>query len=260
MIDKGEPIMNKINLLLIAATIMSVAGCSEPRPEPKNEFERVVYSEQRLSDDLSQDKNRNPASVLAFANIRSGMQIVDLLAGSGYYTELFSPLVGANGKVILHNKPKSAEKLADKIKQRLANNRLPNVSTLASELTDMQLPENLDMIMMSKIFHDLYLVPESEERTAKVANFFEQVKQSLKDEGQVLLIDHSAIVGSKTEVTKETHRIDETFVIAEFEKHGFKLIGSSDVLRNSDDERTLNIWEGKVHKKTDRFVQLFQKL
>jgi predicted methyltransferase len=58
---------------------------------------------------------------------------------------------------------------------------------------------------------------------------------------------------------QEIHRIDQGFAQADIEKRGFKLIGSSDVLRNPDDPRTDNVFAKAIRGKTDRFVILFEK-
>ena len=50
------------------------------------------------------------------------------------------------------------------------------------------------------------------------------------------------------------HRIDE-----EFAKEGFEFVGELDVLRNPNDDYSLDIWKKKVKGKTDRFIQLYEK-
>jgi predicted methyltransferase len=45
------------------------------------------------------DAARHPADVLAFANVKPGQVVVDMIPGDGYYTRILSALVGDKGKV-----------------------------------------------------------------------------------------------------------------------------------------------------------------
>ncbi len=247
--------------IALLATLSLISACQEP-VEPKNEFERAVFNSQRFDGDKAQDKRRKPAEILAFSRVKPGMTVLDVMAGGGYYSELFSYMVGESGKVYLHNVPEKAERedMQQKIGQRLKNNRLPNVESIAAPVTQFDLPQAADLVVLSKIFHDFYVPEASDERDAKINDFMEQLKSNLKPNGRVLLIDHSAPKGSETKLTSKTHRIDETFVQKVFEQSGFKLVATTDLLRQSNDDRTLNIWESEVRNKTDRFVMLFEKL
>ena len=45
----------------------------------------------------------SPAEVLKFMELRPGQHALDYFAAAGYYTELMSRVVGADGKVIAYN-------------------------------------------------------------------------------------------------------------------------------------------------------------
>jgi len=48
-------------------------------------------------------------------------------------------------------------------------------------------------------------------------------------------------------------------VKADFERAGFKLEGTSDILRNPADDHSLQVFDDKIRGKTDRFVYKFVK-
>lgn len=244
--------------ITIATLVFLLAGCDE-KPVPSNKFEAAVYSDSRPSKDVEQDTRRSPVAILELAQLKSGDKAADILAGSGYYAELMSHLVGEKGRVYLHNAPQKAEKIAAKLEQRLENNRLPNVSAVTSPFAQLQLPEPVDFVLLSKVFHDLFVSREGKDVNAEVNDFFQHLQQNLTNGAKVLVIDHSAPVGSGIETTTKTHRIDEDYVKSIFAQNGFKLIGSSDALRVPGDDRTLNIWKSEVRSNTDRFALLFQK-
>ena len=61
------------------------------------------------------------------------------------------------------------------------------------------------------------------------------------------------------EVYGRLHRIDEAFARADFEKHGFEFVATSDVLRRPDDARDQLSYKPPALGKTDRFVMVFHK-
>jgi predicted methyltransferase len=86
-----------------------------------------------------------------------------------------------------------------------------------------------------------------------------EVARVLKPGGTLVLVDHSAKPGTGRSAAGSLHRIDEAYAQADFEKHGFRLVGKSDVLRRPDDARDELTYEGPMVGKTDRFVLVFHK-
>ena len=57
----------------------------------------------------------------------------------------------------------------------------------------------------------------------------------------------------------QLHRIDPEVVKRDFNKAGFVLAGTSDMLRNPADDHSLLVFDEKIRGKTDRFVFKFRK-
>jgi predicted methyltransferase len=55
------------------------------------------------------------------------------------------------------------------------------------------------------------------------------------------------------------HRGDARQIQREILKAGFIFAGSSPVLRHPEDDRTMNVFNQEIRRKTDRFVYRFQK-
>jgi len=88
------------------------------------------------------------------------------------------------------------------------------------------------------------------------------VYDALKKGGVYAIIDSSATAGSGTKDTDTLHRIDEDVVKKEVGAAGFKLAGSSDVLRNPDDKRDWNSSPKAAAERrgtSDRFTLRFVK-
>lgn len=77
--------------------------------------------------------------------------------------------------------------------------------------------------------------------------------------GVLLIVDHQARAGTGKDDAQELHRIEEAFAIADFEAHGLDFVGAIDVLRNSNDDHSLNVFDKAIRGKTDRFVHLYRK-
>lgn len=253
--------MKKTALLNIILALALVACGSEKKPLPENAsvYEKAVANSARPSDDIDSDESRRPAAVMAFTGTGEGMTVVDLLAGGGYYSELFSYVVGPTGKVYLQNNSMFLRSKEAAVVERLEQDRLPNVVRLDSEFADLKLPVDADLIVLGKVYHDIYVPRDNPVWAADRDSFFSQLKQSLKPGGKILVIDHAGAEGTGNSKTATHHRIDEEFARADFESEGFIFLGALDVLRNPDDDYNVDIWAGDVRGKTDRFIYLFQK-
>ena len=73
------------------------------------------------------------------------------------------------------------------------------------------------------------------------------------------LVDHAAAAGSPRETGNTLHRIDPDIVVSELTEAGFVLDGTSDLLRNTTDDLSLNMADPSIRGRTDRFVMRFRK-
>lgn len=213
----------------------------------------------RSDKDIQQDTNRKPAQVIDFVGVKSGDNVLDLLAGGGYYSELLSRVVGDKGAVTLQI-PKAYLKYAEKsLEVRLANDRLKNVTYLLSEADNLQLNENTyDSAFLVLGFHDMFFKEEGWDFTAD--EVMPQVLKSLKKGGKLLVIDHDGAENSGIRDVKTLHRIESAFVKADLEKRGFKLLKTSKLLENKADDHSKLVFTPELRRKTDRFVMLFEKI
>jgi predicted methyltransferase len=149
------------------------------------------------------------------------------------------------------------------LKDRMAGDRLTNVTQQTVDLDDMKLaPASLDAVLLVKVYHDMYWVatdPKSPWPKVDVNGVLNQLSRALKPGGVLLLIDHSAKAGHGKSDAGELHRIEEAFAVQDFTAHGFKVIAKSDLLRRPDDQRNLISYKGPALGKTDRFVLVFRK-
>jgi predicted methyltransferase len=247
---------SRLGTHILALVCFTLAGhASAP-----DRYDAAVAHSGRSADDLKRDPIDHPAEVLRLAGIKPGMRVADVLAGDGYYSELLSYLVGADGKVLLINN-KQYDDWSDGLAARLAGKRLPNVRHLTVDLGRLDLADkSLDAVLLIKVYHDFYWIDETGHWPKIDAGaVLAQVARALKPGGVLLLVDHSAKPGTGTTDATPLHRIDEAYAVKEFESHGFKVIAKSDALRRADDPRDQITYKGPMVGKTDRFVLVFRK-
>jgi len=209
--------------------------------------------------DRAQDANRKPAEVLAFAGIKPGDKVVDLMPGSGYYTRIFSKIVGPKG-IVYALQPTEIDKVAPKGLQSLrtfaGTPAYPNVVVLVQSVTAIAIPEHVDMVWTSQNYHDLH---DPFMGSPDMAQFNKSIFDALKPGGIFLVLDHVATAGSGLADTNTLHRIDPAAAKAEVTAAGFEFVGASDVLRNPQDNHTLPIFDKSIRGKTDKFIYKFRK-
>ena len=129
-----------------------------------------------------------------------------------------------------------------------------NVSVVVQELDALALrPASLDAVFLVQFYHDTYWMEVDRAAMNRV------VFDALKDGGVYLVIDHSAPPGSGAEHVSSLHRVDERLVVDEILAAGFSLESESDLLRNGDDSREINVFKAPIRGRTDRFVLKFTK-
>ncbi len=219
----------------------------------------VVFEKgKRPTKDITRDPLSKGPTIVDMAKIKPDMIVADVFGGSGYYSEIISHHVGKSGKVYLHNNQAYLPYVEKELIARLANNRLPNVERFDREAEDLNFPnKSLDAIFYILGYHDLYHTVEGWH--IEKAPFLKRLKAALKQGGKLIIVDHSAVAGSKTKHSQELHRIDKKYVIDELTAEGFTLQQQSNVLANPKDNRMSSPFLPEMRRKTDRFVLIFTK-
>jgi predicted methyltransferase len=88
---------------MLASVALLVAAAAAAVAQGAPDYAAIVASPDRSDADREIDKRRDPAKLLAFTGVRSGMKVLDMGAGGGYSTELMARAVGAGGVVYAQN-------------------------------------------------------------------------------------------------------------------------------------------------------------
>lgn len=207
--------------------------------------------------DVERDAVRQPAELLAFAGIKPGMKVADIMMGGGYFTRILAGVVGPQGKVYGYQ---AAEFIgfrpayADEQKAVVAS--YPAVTPLDMALAQMAFPEKLDAIITVQNYHDLHLADFPADLASTVNK---RLYDALKPGGVLLVVDHAAGADPGFTMPAKLHRVDPAAARAEIEKAGFRFVRESKLYARPDDPRDKNVFDPSIRGKTDQFVYLFRK-
>jgi predicted methyltransferase len=218
----------------------------------------------RMPADRGEDAWRKPREILNFLEIAPGQHTLDFYSGPGYYSELMSRVVGPTGSVIIYNNELYAQAAHHDLMNRLGRNRLPNARMLKESSNYLRLePASLDRVIFVLVYHDLYWQPrEALEPMGDPKKVLSILRDALKPNGLVLVIDHVANDTPRAELTSvanRMHRIDPKAVQADFEQAGFEFVGESDVLRHTADDHTKSVFNPSIRHQTDQFIYKFRR-
>lgn len=241
------------------ATVFAAPVIAAHAPATPAYVTAALADSARPADETALDEARLPAATIAFAGVKPGARVMEIMAGTGYFTHIFAKVVGDKGYVYVFT-PAELDAMiqkrhpgSDPKKQFAA---YPNVAVLHGPVNSLAAPEALDVVFTAQNYHDLhdpFMAP------ADLAVINKQVYAALKPGGYYVIIDHSAPDGSGLADTNTTHRIDEAVVKKEVEAAGFKLVAQSNILRNPKDPRDKLVFDASIRHHTDQFVLKFQK-
>jgi predicted methyltransferase len=222
---------------------------------PSNAIIAAVADPARPAADRDRDPLRKPAACLAFAGVRPGMTVAELFPGEGYFTRLFSRIVGPKGHVYeFASRPRTpgapvpVKAIADDPHYG------HNITVEVWPVGKLPVPQPVDLVWTSQNYHDLHNI-----KGLNVVDFDRAVYEALKPGGIFLVLDHAAAAGSGLSDTSTLHRIDPAVVKKEVTSAGFQFVGASDVLRNPGDAHTKKVFDPSIRGHTDQFIYKFRK-
>lgn len=252
--------MKRAGLFVLCALLAASSAFALPPTHPLPSFVGLAIADQhRPAEDRALDAERHPAAVLGFTGIKPGDIVVDLMPGKGYYTRLFSRMVGPKGKVYALQ-PAEMDKVAPKGLQSVrgfaGQPPYDNVSVLVQPVNALSLPEPVDVIWTSQNYHDLH---DPFMGSPDMAKLDQHLFDALKPGGILIVLDHAAAASTGTSKTDDLHRIDPAAVKAELTAVGFQFVSESDALANPADDHTKSIHDDSIKGHTDRFIYKFRK-
>ena len=160
-------------------------------------------------------------AVVGALDIRPGMDIADIGAGTGLYTRAFSHEVGPEGMVYAVD---IARNFIDGIEQQAKAAGVQNVVGVVNTAKDVNLgPASIDLAFVCDTYHH-FEYPRS---------MLQSMHQALRPGGSLVIIDFRKIKGYSSSWVMSHTRSDKKNVIREVESEGFELIEDQDFLKTN---------------------------
>jgi protein-L-isoaspartate O-methyltransferase len=157
--------------------------------------------------------------ILAALELKPGMFVADVGAGSGYFTVPLAQAVGDDGTVLATD---IRQQMLDHIARRVRIEKLDNVELLLAEPGDPMLPKaKADLILMVDVYHYI------QERTA----FGEKLLEALAPGGRLVIIDFIPKPWEERPwgPPPQQHLSEETLT-ADLAEAGFRVLAKHDFL------------------------------
>ena len=145
----GQPATGQSRIDPAPATAGGEAGTTFPKPQ------RPVASivSDKWSDEAARDNARAAETVIQLLDIRPGMAVADIGAGSGYYVMRLAPVVGATGRVYAED---IIPRYVEGLRARVQAAGLENVTVLLGDADHPRLPPNsIDLALLVHMYHEI---------------------------------------------------------------------------------------------------------
>jgi len=244
---------------------LAIAACQNEAPaEADRQFSQqavdsALADPMRKSNREAGDARRKPGPLIVLSSVKPGDRMLDLIPGDGYWTRIFSKIVGPEGKVYAVW-PEAYARLAkgnvDTLKQLSADKYYGNIVTEVQPTTTLTASEPLDLVWTSQNYHDY---PDEFMGKGDPSILNKAVFKILKPGGTYMIVDHMAKPGRGLADSDTLHRVDPATVRQQVEAAGFQFAGEANVLANPADPLDIPVFDKSIRGHTSQFAYKFVK-
>ncbi len=235
--------MNRLLSMIVPAILGAVLLA--PAASADERLRAAIDDPARPDAQTDRDEHRHPYETLTFFGIEPDMTVVELAPGGGWYTEILAPYLAEQGQYVgAHIDPEVEglpdfyydmyERWADRISDTGRYGDAEIVGFVPPETTRLGEPGSADMVVTFRSTHGW-----------KDDGVFDEVLQAahavLEPGGVLGVVQHRL----PEEAASETAGyVKQSWVVAQAESNGFRLVESSDVNANPDDtaDHTNGVW------------------
>lgn len=234
-----------------------------------------LESSLRSEKNIERDKYRHPQETLGFFKIKSDDDVLEILPGAGYYTEVLLPFVGSRGMYVAAHYPATPDQPEYRFNSRV------NFESMVSKKYG---EYNYDIVDYNKLadlsensfgvvltFRNMHGFINAGVLEEQIAQYF----RVLRPGGRLGVVQHRGKGDQELLEEAKMGYVPESAIIEAAEFAGFRFVGSSEINSNPLDTRThLNgVWAlppslrgGEINKEkylaigeSDRMTLMFMK-
>ena len=156
------------------------------------------------------------ARIAALAGVREGIPVADVGAGTGLFTRMFAPKVGASGRVYAVD---IAKQFVDHIESDCKQRGMGNVTGVVCTERSVELPPaSVDMVFVCDTYHHFEWPVQT----------MASIHQALKPGGELVVVDFIRVEGQSREWILDHVRAGQDVVTQEIEAAGFRKVRDED--------------------------------
>jgi ubiquinone/menaquinone biosynthesis C-methylase UbiE len=205
--------MKSLMALFLSAVLLAPFMARESAAQGTKEQIRKLHQDPKayiaMLESPERTAEQKPDEVIAALNLKAGETLVDIGAGSGFFSFRFSPKVGDSGRVFAVDVNPDMILYMNRV---IGDKKLKNVTTVLSASDNPLLPSvPINRFFICNTWHHIQSRPQ----------YLALMKKMLKPGGQIVILDYKKEqlpVGPPPEM-----KMDRKEVISEMEAGGFKL-------------------------------------
>jgi predicted methyltransferase len=222
---------------------MTLALSLAALPALANDLERLQalsVGAHRSAANIARNEYRHPVETLSFFGLQSGMTVIEILPGGGWYTEILAPFLKGNGTYYAahfsENPPLSYMRPnLEQFKARLAADPEIYGETILTHLnppseTAIAPPGSADLAMTFRNVHNWVMAGTQHE-------FFAAFFTALKPGGVLGVVEHRAPPGSSMEFMQTSGYVTQDYVIELAQQAGFEFVAAAEINANPLDTK-----------------------
>ncbi len=162
------------------------------------------------------EEEENPDKAIQTLDLKPGMTVADVGAGSGYFSIRMAKLVAPGGRVYASD---IQQPMLDLMKRRMRDEHVTNVELVRGTYTDPMLPAGkMDLIILVDVYHE-FSEPQA---------MLRKMKEALAPTGRLVLLEYRK--EDPAVPIRPEHKMSVAEVRTELEAEGFHLDKISEVL------------------------------
>ena len=155
------------------------------------------------------EQEENPEGALDALNLKPGMTVADVGAGTGYMSLKLAKRVGPTGKVYAED---VQPEMLRQVRANAAKANAANVVAVQGSFTDPMLPKGqMDLVLLADVYHEF----------SEPQKMLRGIRASLKPDGRLVLLEYRK-EDPKIPI-REEHKMTVAEVKTELEAEGFKM-------------------------------------
>ncbi len=190
----------------------------DAKEEPSEEDREIGRTRRAFVEDFilfnnpKREQWENSQKIMGLLPFKEGDKIADIGSGSGFYSYRFSKIVGEKGRVYALD---IKEDHIAFIKDFIDKEGINNITPIKNEPDKLKIGEEVDYGFMCSLYHIIYGVSSQKERDI----FINNVKDSLKNDGLLVLIDNGPV--EDQQLPYHGPYIRKELIIAQLKHYGF---------------------------------------